>query len=260
MKLRTLVRDCLYLNWALPVEALPAPPAPLRYEIHPWQGHRYAFASALLFRQAGLHLAALPVPRLSYPQFNLRLYVLDGEGVPSVLFRRMLVPAWAVPGAWLARQPAAAGRFSYPQPAGADGGGTWRWRVSEGEAFEVEAKPASPAVGEGPRFSSWDAAVHYFRCRNRGYSETGSGLRRIDTEQRETPVWPLQARVAEAGLLERLLSFEPWPEIHSAFLCPEVPFVFELAPAVRRAIARPPTVVAADPAILSGPCNRRAAA
>jgi hypothetical protein len=81
MLLRTLIRDCLYLNWALPVSSLPELPEPLRYESHPFQEEPHAFASALLFRNERLHLAAMPFLRLTYPQFNLRLYVLDGEGV-----------------------------------------------------------------------------------------------------------------------------------------------------------------------------------
>lgn len=260
MKLRTVVRDCLYLNWALPAELLAPPPPPLRYEIHDWQGVRHAFASALLFRQEGLRLAALPLVRLSHPQLNLRLYVLDGDGVPSVLFRRMVMPAWAVPGAWLTHQPVAAGRFAYPRCADGDGAGQWSWRVSSGGAFAVEARTAAPAVGEGPRFPSWEATVRYFRERTRGYSARAGGLSRIETEPCESAVWPLSARVAETGLLQRLLAVEPWPELHSAFLCPEMPFVFELAREERRTLARPPATVAADPAILSGPCRRRAAA
>src|SRR4051794_15661183 len=68
--LRTTVRDCLYLNWALPAEALPVPPKPLRYQIHSWQGRDWVFASALLFHQDSLHFTALPRLRLGYPQLN----------------------------------------------------------------------------------------------------------------------------------------------------------------------------------------------
>ena len=96
--LQTTVRDCLYLNWALPAESLPEPPAPLRYQLHLWQGRYWVFASALLFHQDALHLTALPRLRFGYPQLNVRLYMLDEDGVPSVLFRRMLMPAWVVPG------------------------------------------------------------------------------------------------------------------------------------------------------------------
>jgi len=98
MMLQMTVRDCLFLNWALPADALPEPPPPLRYQLHSWQGRDYVFASALLFHQDAVHFAALPLLRFGYPQLNLRLYVLDQDGVPSVLFRRMLMPSWVVPG------------------------------------------------------------------------------------------------------------------------------------------------------------------
>ena len=65
--LRTTVRDCLYLNWALPAEALPPPPEPLRYQRHSWQGRDWVFASALLFHQDSLHLVALPSLRRAWP-------------------------------------------------------------------------------------------------------------------------------------------------------------------------------------------------
>ena len=99
MKLRTLLRDALYLNWALPAAAVPPPPPPLAYELHSEGGREWVFASALLFRQQGLHLPALPFARVSYPQANVRLYILDGERMPAVLFRSMLVPAWVSPAA-----------------------------------------------------------------------------------------------------------------------------------------------------------------
>ncbi len=82
MKLRMTVRDCLYLNWALPVEGLPEPAPPLRYQLHSWQGRDWVFASALLFHQDAIQLSALPLLRVGYPQFNLRLCVLDGRASP----------------------------------------------------------------------------------------------------------------------------------------------------------------------------------
>src|SRR4029079_18388565 len=112
MMLQSVVRDCLYLNWALPAAALPEPPAPLRYQLHASPGgEEVVFATALLFHPEGLHLDGLPLPRLSYPQCNLRLNVLDGDGMPSVLFRCMLMPSWMTPGArLLTHQPVAAAR------------------------------------------------------------------------------------------------------------------------------------------------------
>lgn len=246
MKLRTLVRDGLYLNWALPAEALPPPPPPLVYEVHADGGRDWVFASVLLFRQEGLHLPALPLLRLSHPQANLRLYILDGDGVPSVLFRRMLVPAWVSPAArLLGRQPARSARFDFPRPSDHPDADEWRWRVHAGATLSVTARRGAPGTGAGPRLGSWEATVRYFRDRRRGYAEVGTRLRRIDTEHPPVTVWPLVAEVDDASLLERALPLagardedggagpRPWPPLHSVWLCPEIPFVFELGTAAR---------------------------
>lgn len=245
MKLRTLVLDGLYLNWALPAAALPEPPPPLRYERHAWQGSDWVFASALLFRQQGLHLPLLPVVRFSYPQFNLRLYIVDDDGVPSVLFHTVLVPGWVVPAArTLGGQPAAAATFRYPPPSrrATPPAAGWRWRVCRGRALEIRAREGSPGVGEGPQLGSWDATVRYFRERRRGYAEVGQELRKVETEQPRVAVWPLAAEVVEAELLEDCLplgeaSGDGWPPLHSAWLCPEIPFTFELGVARKLALS-----------------------
>jgi hypothetical protein len=245
--LRTTVRDCLYLNWALPVEALPAPPKPLRYQIHSWQGRDWVFASALLFHQDSLHFTALPRLRLGYPQLNLRLYVLDDEGIPSVLFRRMLMPAWVVPGTRLVtHQPASWARLSFPRPSkDLDGGGPWIWRVERKGVLQVRASEASPMLGEGPRLGSWDQAVRYFQDRPRGYALVSGELQKIATEHPPVPVWPLKAEVEGADLLPRWLDLPagtPLPALHSAWLCPEIPFVFELGLVLRVPVAPAPAL------------------
>jgi len=244
MKLRMTVRDCLYLNWALPVEALPEPPAPLRYQVHTWDGSDWVFASALLFHQDAVRLAALPVLRVGYPQFNLRFYVLDREGTPSVLFRRMLMPGWVAPGVRLvSHQPACAARLDFPRPTADAGDGPWLWKVECGGTLEVRAWRDMSAVsagsagggtGDGPRLGSWDDTVRYFQVRLRGYAENSGGqLRRIDVRRSTASVcWPLRAEIAGAERLPDLFRLPaggfPWPPLHSAWLCPEVPFAFEL--------------------------------
>ena len=161
--LRTTVRDCLYLNWAFPAEALPPPPSPLRYQRHVWQGRDYVFASALLFHQDSLHLTALPSLKFGYPQLNLRLYVLDDEGVPSVLFRRMLMPAWVAPGVRLiTHQPAARARLRFPRPSQQRRRSVGLERRAHKGRLEVRAWPGSPLVGEGPRLGSWEESVRVF--------------------------------------------------------------------------------------------------
>ena len=240
MTVRTLVRDCLFLNWALPADGLPEPPSPLRYELHSWQGRDFVFASAVLFHQQGVHMSALPLFRVSYPQLNLRLCVLDDEGIPSVLFRAMLMPAWMMPGVWLvAPLPARSARLDFPRPTRTVEEGRWRWSAERGSTLAVEASLDSPAVGEGPRFNGWESTLRYFRERPRGYAEVGGSLRRIETEQPAPAVWPVKARVLDDRLLAALLPLDgaPWPALHSSWLVPEIPVVFDLGIVPKVALA-----------------------
>lgn len=246
MKLRSHVRDALYLNWALPAAALPPPPPPLRYQRAGTDDDERVFASALLFRHRGVHLPHLPLFRFSYPQLNLRLYAVDGDGVPCVLFLDMLMPWWVGPAVrWVAKQPASAARFSYPRPSRDPDADGWRWRVEQGGRLEVTARPGAPRTGEGPALGSWDETVRFFRDRPRGYLVAGRRLRRIETEHPKVEIWPLTVEVEEDSLLERALPLpagdsddggdgdgdgaaDPWPPLHSAWLCPDIPFVFDL--------------------------------
>lgn len=245
MQLQTLARDCLYLNWALPLEAAPRLPEPLRYEVHGWEGRDHVFASALLFQLDGLHLTALPFLRITYPQMNLRLYVRDGDGVPSVLFLRMLVPLWVVPvSRLLARQPAQAARLVFPSPSrGGEGEreeGGWFWSIRRRGALHVVARLDSPQVHHGPSLGSWDDTVGYFRHRNRGYVLVANRLRSIKTFHPSIELWPLAVEVPRAGLVARCLDRAPadlWQHPHSAWLCPQIPFRFELSKARRLQLA-----------------------
>lgn len=252
MMLRTVVRDCLFLNWALPVEALPEPPAPLRYQLHSWQGGDYVFASALLFHHNTVHLSALPRFSMTYPQLNLRLYVLDRDGQPSVLFRRMLMPLWLAPGVRLmTHQPVRAARLDFPRPSRTLDEGAWRWRIEHGGLAEVMAWPDSPRVGEGPKLGNWEQTVRYFTERTSGYVEGARGagiLHRVDAEHPPSTVWPLRAEVQGVGLFRHLLAVPPlsengggpvWPALHSTWLCPEIPFVFELGLTHRVPVPQP---------------------
>jgi len=232
MRLRTLVRDALYLNWAVPAEALPEPPDPLRYQLREHEGRDWAFASALLFRNRGVHLPHFPLVRLSYPQLTLRLYARDGDGTPCVVFREMLMPGWVGPAVRLvAQQPVSWARFDYPELSRDVEEGTWRWRVARDGELVVTARRGAPPVGVGPRLGGWDETVRFFRDRPRGYATTNGRLRRIETEHPDVAVWPVAAEVTDASLLARLLPLGgdgAWPPLHSAFICPSIPFVFAL--------------------------------
>jgi hypothetical protein len=239
--LRTTVRDCLYLNWALPADALPPPPRPLRYQRHAWQGRDYVFASALLFHQDSLHFTALPSLKFGYPQLNVRLYMLDDEGVPSVLFQRMLMPGWVVPGMRLVtHQPASRAKLRFPRPSRSVNGGPWLWQAERKGRLEVKAWPDSPGVGDGPRLGSWEDAVRYFQDRPRGYALASGRVHRISASHPSVPIWPMRAEVNGDGLLPRLLGVPDglrFPGLHSVWLCPEIPFVFELGLVLRVPVA-----------------------
>jgi hypothetical protein len=268
MKMRTVVRDCLFLNWALPVEGLPEPPAPLRYQRHAWQGRDHVFASALLFHHDAVRWSAFPLLRVGYPQLNVRLYVLDEDGVPSVLFQRELMPAWVAPGVRLvSHHPAASARLDFPRPSREAGAGSWSWRAERGGTLTVRAWVHSPTFGEGPRIGGWDETVRYFQERPRGYAVQGGALHRVEASHPQVEaVWPLAAEVVEGdSLLRRLLPLAPGlpgvlrpphqaapgvpqdghghlPALHSSWLCPEMPFsfVFDVVPRVHPVVQRLP--------------------
>jgi hypothetical protein len=238
MILRTHVRDCLYLNWAFPAESLPAPPEPLRYDIREWQGGAVVFASALFFRQDGLRLRSVPLPRVDAPQFQLHLCTLDGDGVPSVLIRAVLVPGWFAPGArWVTRQHARAARFDFP--ASTVDLTAWRWEVRRGSRLVVEGEIGTPTRGFGPDLGTWDQTVSYFRRRGLGFTETLRGLRRIEIERAKSQVTPIRATVKDGGLLLRYLpelQLEEVPALHSAWLCAPMRISYELSGAERAAV------------------------
>lgn len=247
MELRTLVRDCLYLNWALPVRWLPTPPSPLHYDRQPWQGEDHAFVSLLLFRQHRLRLTTLPLPRLSYPQCNFRFNTCGGDAAPSVLFNNLFVPYWVVPGArWVARRPVAGARFDYPESTRNGGADSWRWVIRRRRhRFAVRARPGDPVPPRAPSLGGWEETVRYFRVRPVGYGLYEGRLRRIRTSHPRVTVVPVRVELEQDELLRHLLpppQGERWPPVHSAFLCPEVPFTFELVGAAA------PTVVQQAPA------------
>src|SRR6185295_4054839 len=118
-----------------------------------------------------------------------------------------------------------------PHPSADVNGGPWRWRAERRGKLEVRAWQDSPSIGEGPRLGSWNDAVSYFQERPLGYAVASGALRQISSQHPPVPVWPMRAEVEGNGLLPRLLDLPEgarWPGLHSVWLCPEIPFVFEL--------------------------------
>ena len=232
MHLRTVVRDCLFVNWALPVERLPALPEALRYELHPVGRQRTAFVSAVLFRQTQLRLQALPWVRLSHSQLNVRFYVVDAEAVPSVFLGTMIVPGWIVPLAQAAGQAGLRqGRLEFPRPSRDTGAESWTWKARADGRLRLRARLSAAAAGTGPELGSWQRTCDYFRRRDRGYTMVAGRLQRMETSHSVTTLWPTEVEVGDDGLLKRLLRSspeQPWPEVHSSWICPETPLEFEL--------------------------------
>jgi hypothetical protein len=248
MKLRTIVRDSLYLTWALPASQVPPPPRPLRVQTHLWQGEPYVFVSVVLSRQQGLRLPGIPFLGLSYPQLNLFVHVLDSSGEPAVLVEKILAPVWLAAGMRLVTGlPVAAASFAVPSPSENPEQEAWEWRVRGEGDLAVTARRGAPRLGEGPRFASWEAMVHALRDRTATYAPTGEGLRRIDIAVSEKPAWPLAAEVEEISLVERLLPLRdrsPWPPLYAAWLDPELPILLALALAGEPELALPRRVPA----------------
>lgn len=239
MILRSRVRDCLFLNWALPRLALPEPPDGLRYQTHAGDGEDWVFASALLFRQQGIHLTSAPWARISYPQLNLRFYTMDRDDVPSVLFGAMWAPRWVVPAARIiAGQPVKGASLRYPDRV-EQAVAPFTWRVQARHGLHLSAVAGSATIGEGPRIGDWIETVRYFRQRPRGYSIGVGGLRRVETSHVSTTVWPMEVAFDRVSLLDACVDLPGgWPALHSAWVCPELTFEFEVLPESEAALGR----------------------
>lgn len=242
MKLRTVVRDSLYLTWALPSGVLPPPPRPLRRETHLWEGEPYTFVSLVLAHQEGLRVRKLPFLRLSYPQLNLITYVLDADREPAVLLLRVLVPSWMVPGARLiTRYPVSGARFDCPRPSEEPERESWRWCVERDRELVVEARRGAARLDGGPRFGSWRALVEHLRGRRSVYADSPSGLRKVDLEVPVKPAWPLAADIERGELLPELLPLPEgmsWPRPYAAWLDAELPLLLDFAKVPEVTLAR----------------------
>jgi|CXWL01.1.fsa_nt_gi hypothetical protein len=241
MIVQSTVRDCLYLNWALPLRLLPALPSPLRYDTLAGPDGDVVLASAVLFRHEHLHLTGSLLPSVSHPQCNLRLCVRDRDGSPAVYFVAMLAPWWIAPPARvLAGHPFAPATLDFDRPSVTADRDVWRFAVRRPGRLEVEIRRAAPPLPP-PDLGGLPGLVDYCRRRPRGYLRTRLGLQAIETGQQRAAVWPVGASVARQDLLDRLLPLADgavWPALHSAFLLPDLALVSELLPLAAVALAR----------------------
>ncbi|GMU66006.1 MAG: hypothetical protein AMXMBFR36_22800 [Acidobacteriota bacterium] len=231
----TSLADALFVNWAVPAEALPTPPEPLRLERALEDGVDFGFVTLVLFRQRGLRLAAMPWPRLSFPQCNLRIPVRDEEGAAGVWLLKELVPAWVVPLArGLGRQPVSAGMFEIRSTPGGD----WRWTIHAGRALSLAARPGAPSTGR-PRLGGWSDTVGFFRDRPRAYVGA-PGNRRIETAHPSVEGVPM---TVEPSVCDWLATHLPavdaalWRAPHTAFLVSSARLTFAVDRAPLPAVA-----------------------
>lgn len=214
-------RDCLYLNWAIPAERMPPPPAPLRYDVR----DGFALASTVLYRLERTGTLGLLAP--GHPQLDFHVCTLDEAGRPSFFMHCVLIPTWVLPGARLmARLPAHTASFDFPGPRA--GAGERNWRVCRRDCLDLSACEGAPAPGVEPDLGSWRRTVTFFQRRRRGYYPSAEGLRPIDVARPEIEVVPMSVEVRDAALVERCLGLAAGPPsvFHSAWFCPEVPFAF----------------------------------
>jgi hypothetical protein len=103
--------------------------------------------------------------------------------------------------------------------------------VRAGAELDVLARPGMPALGEGPCLANWGSLVDGLRHRPRGYGWSGGHLSRITTSHPATDTVPVQAEIPVSSLLRASappIGVDVWPPLHSAWLCPEIPFSFDL--------------------------------
>ena len=120
-------------------------------------------------------------------------------------------------------------------------------------ALRLTASRAAPETTGGPVIGSWSETVDYFRQRPRGYVLSSGELHPVETTQQPVQLWPLRVSVQDPGLVIDSLGISDmpgWPLLHSAWLCPEVPYEFELSTeTLRESLSRAPVPAAADPAM-----------
>lgn len=235
MIFRAEIRDCLFLNWALPLSAAPEPPEALRYDIREGTAGPFVFASTLLCRQGRIEVESLPVPWIDAPVAQIHFCTLDEDGVPSVLIRAVMVPRWLAAGAhWVVRQPAKAARMTFPHRV--EGSTEWRWEVERGGRLVVNGSLEAPHPGSGPQIGSWEETVAYFRRRAVGYFESFGTLRRLELRRSRSEVTPVRAEIVEDGLVFRCLGGEASKtpaSLHSAWLSSAMSVAYESSPAKR---------------------------
>ena len=248
MRLLSRLRECLCLNWAVPVTHLPPAPASLRYEVH---DHRRGRLRAGVDppvppRRGPLRDAAAGqalVPAAQPPPLRPRRRGRSRGPVrrdPGAELDRRRPRSWSA-----ASRRARRASSTRASPDRRPEAGSGRFSPTVGRAAAATPAPAftasppwarrrwapAPRSGAGSRRSTTSA------CATAGYALSRGALKRIETEQPAVAVSPVTVDLRDAELPRALLGAPDWPELHSAWVCPEMRMRFDLAP--ERALALP---------------------
>ena len=232
MIFRTVIQDCLCLNWAVPAEVLPPPPPPLSHDVLKTADGDFVFVSVMLFRQERL-LPAAHLPRLSQPQCQFHTFAVDGDGRDCRWVSGILLPTWlAASVRWVAGRPARGARLHFPA-LGAPGcsGDHWRWAVAASGRLDVEAKLGGPSGAQSPSLGSWQKTVAYFRKQRSEYVLTRGKWQQVHVERQGADAIPVAVEVVEDRLVMDQLgaSGGSMPQVHSSWLVPTIKTSFEYA-------------------------------
>ncbi len=186
--------------------------------------------TATFFRQGGLRFRFLPFPRFSYPQLSIRFYVLDGDGVPSVWYYRLLTPPWTVPLSRLAGiHTTRAALLQFPSE-NTDCRGEGHWCARRTRCLDLVGSLGQHRIGD-PNLGSFEGTTSYFLRRNRGYSGENGAVRRLDISAPTAGLNPWTVEVHKDDLLTGWFPSQngnPWPKVHSAWCCSDRPLIMSL--------------------------------
>jgi len=228
MLFRSRIANLLLINYALPPERLqPHVPdsLPLRCFPAPGGEGEVAFLSVVWLRQRGLRAAALPWPRWTFEELNIRAYV-DCGGEPGVFF--LAVEADTPLTTW--SRPLRLG-WRRAEIEISDSGDQYSAVAASAEGrSSCLARLGAPLTEGTSHFPDAEAMQRFFTHPLRAAVRAGRSLRRIEVEHP-----PFAPRLAELGdaycaPLERwdLLSREEQLQPHSALYQPASEFQIRL--------------------------------
>lgn len=226
MIFRTLVQDCLRINWAVPRGLLAEPPKGLRYDVLNDGSAERVMVSALLYRQES-PLPTASLPRMNYPQLKVQCCMHDQKGRPTLWVNAVYLPTWLLPSMRIiAGRLARSARLDYPH-LGQPGieGERWTWTAHKADKLGVTVVVSQPRAV--PLVGSWTELLRYFDRRDETSIVRGR-TRQAQIDYTPSTPLPVEVEVAEASLVSRqLIGGQELPPVHSAWLTPSLNASFE---------------------------------